>query len=387
MQVKTFEATKMKDAVRAVKSELGNDAVILSTREIAGKGPGGSAIIEVTAAAPVEQKSFGASASKRNDAPGLFDSAVAHEMRDRFSRLHEYVASQKQVSTIDATLSDIRFLLNEIFSDRHDRDELSLPEAVLPITKRLRSMEVASPIIAELADHLRSILAKESANKKVSLIDEAMRWMLRRVRVMPHWGQVVGVSQIHALVGTSGSGKSTVAAKLAHYFKKKMKLSCAIISIDRGRIAASDQLRTLCKIIDVPFVTIGDASSIAQSVRSLGAPSLVIIDTPSYNPRGSAELPDLEVLKSNLPASQFHLVLPATEREDQMTASVRHFGQVGLSSLLFSKLDEAWVYGSLFNLSMRWSLPLSAFSLGPVVPDDIEWSSRERVIERIFGST
>ena len=54
MQIKTFRALDMRDALRAVKEELGPDAVILSTREV--KSGGGAfglfsrAVVEVTAA-------------------------------------------------------------------------------------------------------------------------------------------------------------------------------------------------------------------------------------------------------------------------------------------------------------------------------------------------
>src|SRR5207247_10245447 len=54
MQIKTFRALDMRDALRAVKEELGPEAVILSTREV--KSGGGAfglfsrAVVEVTAA-------------------------------------------------------------------------------------------------------------------------------------------------------------------------------------------------------------------------------------------------------------------------------------------------------------------------------------------------
>ncbi|TLY20399.1 MAG: flagellar biosynthesis protein FlhF, partial [Nitrospirae bacterium] len=54
MQIKTFRALDMRDALRAVKEELGPDAVILSTREV--KSGGGAfglfsrSVVEVTAA-------------------------------------------------------------------------------------------------------------------------------------------------------------------------------------------------------------------------------------------------------------------------------------------------------------------------------------------------
>ena len=83
MQIKTFRALDMRDALRAVKEELGPEAVILSTREV--KSGGGAfglfsrAVVEVTAAIdrggarqsergswdPLQSKTTGAPTSRR----------------------------------------------------------------------------------------------------------------------------------------------------------------------------------------------------------------------------------------------------------------------------------------------------------------------------------
>ncbi len=51
MKISTFRARDMREALLAVKDELGPDAVILSTRSIREKGGGGlgNTVIEVTA--------------------------------------------------------------------------------------------------------------------------------------------------------------------------------------------------------------------------------------------------------------------------------------------------------------------------------------------------
>jgi flagellar biosynthesis GTPase FlhF len=55
VDVKTFEAISMKDAIRKVKKEFGAEAVILSTK----KTPAGNGVI-VTASAPVAKRAWGA---------------------------------------------------------------------------------------------------------------------------------------------------------------------------------------------------------------------------------------------------------------------------------------------------------------------------------------
>jgi flagellar biosynthesis protein FlhF len=68
-----------------------------------------------------------------------------------------------------------------------------------------------------------------------------------------------------------------------------------------------------------------------------------------------------------------------------MDRTVRAFAPLGLSSLAFTRLDEAFGYGEMFNLARTWGVPLSFFSVGQEIPEDLERASRERVVERIFG--
>ncbi|POA76749.1 signal recognition particle protein, partial [Pseudomonas sp. FW305-E2] len=55
------------------------------------------------------------------------------------------------------------------------------------------------------------------------------------------------------LVGLQGSGKTTTAAKLGHYLKKKEKKKVMLVPADPRRPAAKEQLRLLAKQADLEF--------------------------------------------------------------------------------------------------------------------------------------
>ena len=52
--------------------------------------------------------------------------------------------------------------------------------------------------------------------------------------------------------------------------------------------------------------------------------------------------------------------------------------------LLFTKLDEATSYGNILNMKVLTGKPLSYFTIGQSVPDDIEVADKERIIQYIF---
>jgi flagellar biosynthesis protein FlhF len=137
-------------------------------------------------------------------------------------------------------------------------------------------------------------------------------------------------------------------------------------------------------VIDTIFVPIEGVADIERVVNEHDDAQFIFIDTAGRSPKRN-KLEDLMSFKNlNVPLD-FHLVLSATDKEQQMDRTIRSFLSLGLSSLVFTKLDETWSYGEIFNLSQKWSVPLRYFGTGQGVPEDIEWASKERVIERIFG--
>jgi flagellar biosynthesis protein FlhF len=144
-------------------------------------------------------------------------------------------------------------------------------------------------------------------------------------------------------------------------------------------------MRVFSKILGVPFHIVSSISDLDQIVKE-SQNSLILVDTPGF---GSKEK-DLPVVLSQIFSKKFdveyHLCLASTEKESYLEKVIQHALNLGISGISFTKLDQSLTYGELFNLSKRWSIPLAYFSYGTNIPDDLERATKERVIERIFGS-
>ena len=53
--------------------------------------------------------------------------------------------------------------------------------------------------------------------------------------------------------------------------------------------------------------------------------------------------------------------------------------------MLFTKLDEGLSFGPMFNFSVRNRIPLSYFTMGQNVPEDLEIAVPDKVISLIFN--
>jgi flagellar biosynthesis protein FlhF len=54
--------------------------------------------------------------------------------------------------------------------------------------------------------------------------------------------------------------------------------------------------------------------------------------------------------------------------------------------LLFTRLDETATFGSIFNEAARTGKPLSFFTNGQRIPEDLEAASRNRLSELILAA-
>ena len=388
MQVRRFEATSMKDALSAVKKELGVNAVILSTKEIAPADKGGIKLFEVTAAASVSSTKAGA---ESRGAPVTNDYSFNAELQAKLADIAENSPTRSQVRLLEGAMHDIKSLLIE--SLRATSVNTSPGEAghLFPIERELSAAGVDPSMVSDLLRHLHTlpgpaeIIRATGDNIDGYYRDQAIRWMIKRIKIAPKWTSAAGLTSVHVMLGTPGCGKTTLITKLASAIQKKERHKVAVVSCSQDKLAGSEQLRVYSKILGVPHHVISAPHELKKIVLSMKGVDLVLVDTPGKNPNDSTAIADPEVMKGLGLNLDFHLVLSAAEKYQLSERAISQYSSLGLSSFSVSKLDESPSYGEVFNATARWSLPVSYFSFSAAPSDALERATRERILERIFN--
>jgi flagellar biosynthesis protein FlhF len=386
MDIKTFEAFSMKDVIKSVKQTLGSDAVILSTKEKASPNGKGT-VYEVTAAASSSTRKTGSSHATQhlqqmNNGPTPDFDAI----NVRLTAIAEQIPTKRHLTNMDAGIHELKLLLLEALRLKENSQFEDASPALANIMTQLKVMGVNESSIIELVKHLRSLPPPEGKTPEDEYYrGQAIRWMMKRIKIAPKWVVMKGTTAYQVVIGPTGVGKSSTIAKLAAHYKMKERANVMVVSMDNHRIAAADQMRVFCKIIGVPFATASSPEDIAAIVAAKRDLELVLIDTGGISPKNPSQIEQLANLKTSSMPFDFHLCLSITDKEQQMDAAIRAFSVIGLNSIVFSKLDESWSFGEIYNLSKKWGLPLSFFAIGQDIPDDIERATRERVIEKLFG--
>ena len=384
MLVKNFEGFSMADAMKAVKSEFGGSAVILSTNERLDEKTG-EKIVEVKAAAP-QNDSPGASAATFTNLD-LLENHI-DSLNTSLLDMKKDMVKESHAHTLETGLQEIKLLLLESLRNKEGNIDRDLPKDLLDLAQHLKVMGVEESHCTELMNHLASIPYSDVEDNSVERRDfyksHAIRWMHKRIKIAPPWKITKGNTSIHMLVGPSGSGKTSLIAKIAAFFKKEKEANILVVSYDNKRIAASEQLKIYSKILGFNFASIESSSELESLLLKNRNYDLVLIDTAGCNPRSEEDINDLRSFRECGIPVDTHLILSLTEKQNQMDKAIRSFSSLRLNSLLFSKLDESWTYGEIYNMAQKWSLPLGYFSTGQKIPRAFERASRERVLERIF---
>lgn len=388
MQVKTFESHSMKDAIKAIKKELGNDAVILSSKN---KNLPGSDqnIIEVTAASAVSTRSQGAVANSADfSAQNQMVAKRLESLERRLEQIAGQIPSKTFMHGIETNLGNLKVLMSDMLkSDRFDLGE-DTPRELVEIYKQLAITGVDEGHISKMLQHLSGLPAPD---KKTAQIDEdyyrthAMRWMFRRIKIAPPIETADGSPVVQALVGMSSVGKTTLLCKLASHIKANKKLKVSIASIDNSKLGGNESLRIYCKLLDIEFHAFNNAGEFSSYCLGRKNADVILLDTPAPDNKDASTLSVLDSIKQENIMIDFHLVLSLSEKTENQDKAIALFSNIGIASIAFTKFDDAWTFGELINLPLKWNVPISFFSMGSQIPEDFELATRERIIAKIFG--
>ncbi len=195
---------------------------------------------------------------------------------------------------------------------------------------------------------------------------------------------------VYMLCGLQGAGKTTTAAKLAAYLKKKKNKKPLLAACDIYRPAAVTQLEVLGQQIDVPVFAMGTEVSPVEIARQALAKArflacdTVIIDTAGRLHINEELMEELRQLKAAVQPTESLLVVDAMTGQDAVSVASSFNEQLGIDGLIVTKLDGDARGGAVLSVKAVTGKAVKLAGTGEKL-DALEAFHPDRMAGRILG--
>jgi len=373
MQIKKFTAATLKEATAQMKLALGGEAIILSTRIIeANSQTGRKKMFELTAgietaAAPVRTIA----------SPALKEKAPQKKLSDELKSISEKVY-QKTGTAVKSTAAKRPALQK---SKPAEGAETALGKELKEIVDTLIYREVQKPIITSILGQLE----KQKSFLHPSNIDSyVLQSIASMIPVKNFELHKKGKPTIISLVGPTGVGKTTCIAKLAVISKILHNLDVGLISSDTYRLGAIDQLKIFSEISNIDLLVAYEPGDMPKLIESFKKKDVIFIDTAGRSQKSLDQLKKTKEFLDAVTVDETYLVLSATGNSKNLFDVAEKFKLFNYSALIFTKLDEAAVFGNIMNVATNFNAPVTFLSNGQVIPDDIIAADQEFIAKIVY---
>jgi len=404
LKLKTFTAPSYTEALNKVKAELGDEVVIVSSKEIKRKTLGSSGLYEIVVAIegnkPIKKKyekknnynnkmndvmlKLSSAAKEINTLSKKPTASVDENYVKSVKNNNEIIQLKEEINKIADTLKYLQASVWNI----NKKNNLELP----PEFSEIYSLAKASGITINYLNEIMKLTIKymplkmrksRSAIKRYfhTLLKKMIPIRIEREIKAPH-------KKIMMFIGPTGVGKTTTIAKLAarYAYKQNSRHKVGIITLDTYRIGAVEQLMTYAKMMKLPIETVVDPNDFEEALDVLRHNDYILIDTVGSSQHDREKI---EKLSSFLRVNTFaeiniNLVLSAITKYEDLVDIYNNFSVLPIDTLIFTKLDETKTYGNIFSLLLDTKKPVSYFSIGQEVPDDLMEANTEYLLKGIL---
>ena len=379
MELKTYRAKSMHEALRLVRSELGPQAAVLHTREVSGSGLlrwFRTRQIEVTASTSVNVPTRLPERLHTNPSAAAPKAAPPGPKAADPARIG---------SELQGQLTDLQSMIEDLCQRTSQSPPYELPEILFHIFTDMIEAEVDEDLARELIERVRKTMRPDNLGDPLLVKSRIAELIENEMSVAGPIPTPNGQRSLVALVGPTGVGKTTTIAKLAANYRLREKKRVGLITVDTYRIAAVEQLRTYADIIDLPMEVVSTPREMREAAARLSNLDLVLLDTAGRSPKDEVKIQELKSMLSEAKPDEVYLVLSGVSSAKSLVRTVNKFACVGTSALILTKLDEATGLGNLLPLLRGGKLPLAYLTDGQNVPDDIQVADKRRMAQLTLG--
>lgn len=437
MKLVTIQAESAASALKKAQSEYGESAIVVTTKEIRKKSLMSPALYEVVIAveddavakknnnlekplkeAQTEKKEtsqikqpkpnpylknmedvsleFSKTVQQISKIADISEPLSEQKKEKQVEPLIQKNTNQTQLQkTIESGMQDIKQIKAEInrLNDRISliqhtlweekgpkKDGLLIPQEFAEIYAIVKNNGMLKEHIDKIMQLTLELMPPKMKDNSV-LIKRYFREILKKMILSRRELELSGTKRIMMFVGPTGVGKTTTLAKLAarYAYMLDKRYKVGIITLDTYRTGAMEQLMFYAKTMKLSIDRVEDPPEFITAINSLRYCDCILIDTAGSSQYDKAKIDSLRsYLNAETNATiEVTLVVAANTKYEDLKEIYNAFSCLKIETIVVTKLDETKAFGNIFSLLYETQKPVSYFSIGQEVPDDLIVASGE----------
>ena len=412
MKSLTFSGATPAEALKKAQLEVGEEAMLIETREVQKKSLGKSALYEIVvgveedtlpkARAKIEEPLMKQRPLTEKSSDVLYNISEAAKQISKIAEVTEEERPPRQTPApesedikrikeeIEKLGDKVKLIQNMFWSEKAPKTTAAIPPEFAEIYRLAQQSGMDQNHLDEIMqltlEHMPSKMRESSATVK-RYFQVLMRKMIPvRMETPPKNGS----KKVIMLVGPTGVGKTTSIAKLAARFsyllEKKYKVG--LVVLDTYRIGAVEQLMQYARMMKLGIETVVDPPEFSSALNALRYSDYILIDTMGSSPYDKGKIEKIyECLRGNDTEYSVDvvLVMPSSIKYEDLKATYDNFAPLGIDTMMFTKLDETRGFGNIFSLVYETKVPISYFSVGQEVPEDLVVATSDFLVECLMN--
>jgi len=324
MRLKSFTANTMKEALQMIRETLGEDAIIVATRE-----ENGGKSVRVTAAIDKDT---------------------------------EATMPSQRIADKEPSMNDWQY-------DDDDDDATVVEE----ITEVMLRHAVPDEVLDQVVSTVNIMGLTESRNALFAALQQLFEF-----RPLPQ--KTYGKPLI--LVGPPGAGKTLAAAKIAARGALN-GLRMSVITTDTIRAGGVEQLEAFTRLMKIDLKKAQSPKELKDCLSEAQGMDQIIIDTAGINPFDPESVKLLARLIGTAECDPV-LVMPAGLDADESGEIARVFATIGARSIIPTRVDVARRLGSLLSAAHQGGLSFAEVSSTAKVADGLSPLTAKRLTQLLM---
>ncbi|MEJ5285847.1 MAG: Flagellar biosynthesis protein FlhF [Candidatus Kapaibacterium sp.] len=367
MKIKKFRSKTVQEGKERILSELGPEAVILSTRVIPPIPPENEEVVELVVAIDTEDQD--SSILQNNLQPNINERLTKSE-------------SLEFASNIYKELSYIKNFLLELSDKISFRFISNLPNELAELAKLMVKNGYSQDFALSFVQHFKV----KKFDSFEELRNEAKSILAEKLNYVSEFPKKEGQNLI-LFVGPTGTGKTLNIIKLGLLYKILLNAKVAVISMDTRKIGGWEQTQMLSAISNIYCTFANSIEEMKEQISLLKNYDFILVDTSGGSPRDENFLAEIEQISSSINWTGIVLVLSATQDKINFSLNLNAFNKSKPNLLMLTKLDETISIGHIYEplLKVSVEMPLLYVSTGIDIPNSIEPATASFLTNYMFN--